>query len=63
MIMTEITNMITTIGFPCFMCLAILYFWRDSEKLRDKKMDLLIDTINDLRIVVEKLLTEKESDL
>lgn len=60
--MTEMCNMIAQIGFPCFMSLAILYFWRDSEKLRDKKMDLLIDTINDLRIVVEKLLTEKESD-
>lgn len=63
--MTEITNMIAQIGFPCFMCIAIMYFWRDSEKMRDKKMDLLIETINDLRLVVEKVITnhnEKEKE-
>lgn len=47
--MTEIVNMITSVGFPIAMCLIIMYFWNNQYA---KTMQELRETISRLTEVV-----------
>lgn len=47
--MTEIVNMISTVGFPIAMCLIIMYFWNNQYS---KAMQELRETISQLTDVV-----------
>lgn len=47
--MSEITNMISSIGFPIAMCLIIIYFWNNQYS---KAMQELRETISRLTDVV-----------
>lgn len=47
--MTEIVNMISSVGFPIVMCLIIMYFWNNQYS---KAMQELKDTISRLTDVV-----------
>lgn len=47
--MTEIVNMISSIGFPIAMCLIIMYFWSNQYS---KAMQELRETISRLTDVV-----------
>ena len=47
--MTEIVNMISSVGFPIAMCLIIMYFWTNQYS---KTMQELRDTISRLTDVV-----------
>ena len=47
--MTEIVNMIGSVGFPIVMCLIIMYFWNNQYS---KTMQELRDTISRLTDVV-----------
>ena len=47
--MTEIVNMISSVGFPIAMCLIIMYFWNTQYS---KTMQELRDTISRLTEVV-----------
>ena len=47
--MSEITNMISSVGFPIAMCLIIMYFWNNQYS---KAMQELRETISRLRDVV-----------
>lgn len=47
--MSEITNMISSIGFPIAMCLIIMYFWNNQYS---KAMQELRETISRLTDVV-----------
>lgn len=47
--MTEIVNMIGSVGFPIVMCLIIMYFWNNQYA---KTMQELRDTISRLTDVV-----------
>lgn len=47
--MTEIINMIGSVGFPIVMCLIIMYFWNNQYA---KTMQELRDTISRLTDVV-----------
>ena len=47
--MTEIVNMISSVGFPIVMCLIIMYFWNNQYS---KTMKELRDTISRLTDVV-----------
>ena len=47
--MTEIANMISSVGFPIAMCLIIMYFWNNQYA---KTMQDLRDTISRLTDVV-----------
>ena len=47
--MTEIVNVISTVGFPIAMCLIIMYFWNNQYA---KTMQELKDTISRLTDVV-----------
>ena len=47
--MTEIANMISSVGFPIVMCLIIMYFWNNQYA---KTMQELRDTISRLTEVV-----------
>ena len=45
----EVVNMITSVGFPIFMCLIIMFFWNNQYS---KTMKELRDTISRLTDVV-----------
>ena len=45
----EVINMITSVGFPIFMCLLIMFFWNNQYS---KTMKELRDTISRLTEVV-----------
>ena len=47
--MTEIVNLIGSVGFPIVMCLIIMYFWNNQYS---KTMQELRDTISRLTDVV-----------
>ena len=47
--MTEIVNMISSVGFPIAMCLIIMYFWNNHYS---KTMQELRETISRLTDVV-----------
>lgn len=47
--MTEIVNMISSVGFPIVMCLIIMYFWNNQYT---KTMQELRETISRLTEVV-----------
>lgn len=47
--MTEIVNMISSVGFPIAMCLIIMFFWNNQYS---KTMQELRDTISRLTEVV-----------
>lgn len=47
--MTEILNLISSVGFPIAMCLVIMYFWNNQYT---KAMQELRDTISRLTDVV-----------
>lgn len=47
--MTEIVNMISSVGFPIVMCLIIMYFWNNQYS---KTMQELKETISRLTDVV-----------
>lgn len=47
--MTEIVNMISSVGFPIAMCLIIMYFWNNQYT---KTMQELRETISRLTDVV-----------
>ena len=47
--MTEIANMISSVGFPIAMCLIIMYFWNNQYA---KTMQDLRETISRLTDVV-----------
>ena len=47
--MTEIANMISSVGFPIAMCLLIMYFWNNQYA---KTMQDLRETISRLTDVV-----------
>ena len=47
--MTEIANMISSVGFPIAMCLIIMYFWNNQYS---KTMQELRETISRLTDVV-----------
>ena len=47
--MSEITNMISSVGFPIAMCLIIMYFWNNQYS---KAMQELHETISRLTDVV-----------
>ena len=68
--MTEIVNMISSVGFPIAMCLIIMYFWNNQYS---KTMQELRETISRLTDVVadntkalallEQRLGEDENDV
>lgn len=47
--MSEIANMISSVGFPIAMCLIIMYFWNNQYS---KAMQELRETISQLTDVV-----------
>ena len=47
--MSEITNMISSVGFPIAMCLIIMYFWNNQYS---KAMQELSETISGITDVV-----------
>lgn len=67
--MTEIVNVISTVGFPIAMCLIIMYFWNNQyaktmQELREtisRLTDVVADNTKALALL-EQRLGEEEDD-
>lgn len=68
--MTEILNLISSVGFPIAMCLIIMYFWNNQytkamQELRDtisRLTDVVADNTKALALLEQRLGEEKDKD-
>lgn len=58
--MTELTNFISTVGFPIGMCLVIMYYWNVQFT---KKMDDLSSAVSQLNIAIVRLVEKVGGDV
>lgn len=57
--MEEIASLVGSVGFPIAMCLVIMYYWNTQFTT---EMTRLSDTVSQLNIAINKLLTKLEKD-
>ena len=50
---TDITNLISSIGFPCFMCTALMYYIYKMETKTQELLSNLNTVIVELKGVIE----------
>ena len=68
--MTEIVNMISSVGFPIVMCLIIMYFWNNQyaktmQELREtisRLTDVVADNTKALALLEQRLGKDDEDD-
>lgn len=53
--MDDITNLITSIGFPCAMCICLLYYLQQCNNTHKEEMDGMKDALNENSKVLETL--------
>lgn len=53
--MNEIVTAVSTVGFPIVMCLMLLYYNRESQKLHKEEMTNLTQVLQDNNIILAKL--------
>lgn len=58
--MTELTNFISTVGFPIGMCLVIMYYWNVQFT---KKMDDLASAVSQLNVAIVRLIEKVGGDV
>lgn len=62
----EITNLITSVGFPILMCIWFFKWFTSEYKGEQEKtrevMNTLKDTINELKVIVEKMNMEDKNE-
>lgn len=57
--MEEIASLVGSVGFPIAMCLVIMYYWNTQFT---SEMTRLSDTVSQLNIAINKLLTKLDKD-
>lgn len=57
--MEEIASLVGSVGFPIAMCLVIMYYWNTQFT---SEMTRLSDTVSQLNIAINKLLTKLDQD-
>lgn len=57
--MEEIASLVGSVGFPIAMCLVIMYYWNTQFTT---EMTRLSDTVSQLNIAINKLLTKLDKD-
>lgn len=62
----EITNLITSVGFPILMCVWF-FKWFTSEYKNEQErtrevINTLQDTVNELKIVVENIMRSEDNE-
>lgn len=60
--LNEITQIISTVGFPIAMCLVLLYEVEEMNKLHKEETNSLKDALNNNTVVLEKILTKLDLD-
>lgn len=50
---TDVTNLISSIGFPCFMCTALMYYIYKMETKTQELLSSLNTVIVELKGVIE----------
>ena len=49
----DVTNLIGSIGFPCFMCIALMYYIYKMETKTQELLSNLYTAIVELKVVIE----------
>lgn len=52
---TELTTLITTVGFPIVMCLLLFKHIKDSDTARKEEMDKMSDAIDNNTLALQRL--------
>lgn len=52
---TELTTLITTVGFPIVMCLLLFKHIKDSDSARKEEMDRMSDAIDNNTLALQRL--------
>lgn len=52
---TELTTLITTVGFPIVMCLLLFKHIKDSDSARKEEMDKMSDAIDNNTLALQRL--------
>lgn len=50
---TDATNLISSIGFPCFMCVSLMYYIYKMETKTQELLSNLNNTVIELKGVIE----------
>lgn len=58
----NITTLISSVGFPCVMCIMIFKYMEEEQETHRNESDTLKDAINELKIAITAL-TERISNL
>ena len=56
--MEDVAQFISTVGFPCLMCLILLHEIQEMNKSHKEETTSLKDALNNNTIVLEKILTK-----
>lgn len=52
---TELTTLITTVGFPIVMCLLLFKHIKDSDSARKEELDKMSDAIDNNTLALQRL--------
>ena len=55
--MNELINVVSTCGFPCAMCLFLLYYMQKNDTKHDEEISHLTETLNANTQVLSELST------
>ena len=61
-ITSDVTTLISTVGFPIFMCLSLFYYIQKEGIANREQIAKLSETINNNTIVITKLLERLDKD-
>lgn len=53
--MTEVVQLISTVGFPIVMCLLLFYYMTEQNKQHKEESDSMKEAINELKIAITQL--------
>lgn len=53
--LSEIIQVISSLGFPIAMCIALFWYMIEQNKSHKEEMNALKDAVNELRIAITKL--------
>lgn len=60
--MTEILNAISTIGFPCVMCILFFYYVLETKKSTDEQIERLTIAVNTMQESINNLTMELKTN-
>lgn len=56
----DIASMVTTLGFPIFMCIVICFYVYQKDKSHKEEIDKLSEAVNQQTLNIQKLIDKIE---